>query len=118
MRSNDAASSSPPMEARRCCTSHETCYTPAAEDPKAEEAKRLKVHLTPSLHARLQHAATENGRTLNNEIVRRLERTVLAEQIANFPALAALSYHDQMDVLRMAGDILTERAAVARAQPK
>jgi len=46
-------------------------------------AIQLKLRLRPDLHKQLKRAAAKSGRSLNAEIVRRLERTFDFEEFRN-----------------------------------
>lgn len=55
----------------------------------ARQDPQFKLRMPDELHERISAAATEAGRSMNAEIVRRLERSLTAEPPANAPDLSA-----------------------------
>lgn len=53
-------------------------FRPVAKGP----VKCLHVRMSEELHGRLHASAKQNGRSLNSEIVARLEHSLISEQIA------------------------------------
>lgn len=52
---------------------------PPIQQPKQKDHIKTAVRIPPSLHQALKEAASENGHSLNDEILARLNTTLLEE---------------------------------------
>jgi hypothetical protein len=68
---------------------------------------QIKLRLPEWLHRKVTHDAQESGRSLNNEIVWRLERTYLAEQGDIAGQLASLSARVEVLEARLAAESMS-----------
>jgi plasmid stability protein len=84
--------------------------TAAAERPRPlDDTVQLKLRFSEALRRRLEHEASRHGRSMNAEIIKRLETSFMAsEQIPRLVADALLKGLDP-DIIDAMGDTLIEQ---------